>query len=116
MHRTRTTARSAVTPSVGLTLVAASLAAWASPAEAAPPPCTAPVEGAPIFITAHCVDPEYDEPVIDSTVEQARPVPHRKVSGHFKGTTATFNIYLPPRSEWQGRFFQAVYPIQGDVA
>jgi hypothetical protein len=39
-----------------------------------------------------------------------------KVSGHFNGTSTKFNIYLPPRDRWQGRFLQQVYPTQDENA
>jgi hypothetical protein len=62
------------------------------------------------------VDQQYGKPVIDSQTDQTVPVPHRKVSGHFDGTTVKFTIYLSPKSQWQGRFFQYVYPIQNENA
>ncbi|WP_198653531.1 PKD domain-containing protein [Actinocorallia populi] len=43
-------------------------------------------------------------------------MPHRKVSGHFEGTGVKFTIYLPPKSKWEGRFFQLVYPTQDENA
>ncbi|KAK2471228.1 hypothetical protein H9L39_17459 [Fusarium oxysporum f. sp. albedinis] len=62
-------------------------------------------------ITEDCVDPKYSQPVIDSETDETSPVPHRKVSGHFEGTTIDFNVYLP-KEGFKGRFFQILYPLQ----
>jgi hypothetical protein len=83
-----------------------------SSASAATPTCS----GSPMLITADCVDPTYNQPVIDSESDLTVPVPHHKVAGHFEGTTNRFNIYLPPKSQWGGRFFQSVYPLQSEFA
>ena len=61
-------------------------------------------------MTADCVDPLYANPVIDSEQDLTTPVAHHRVSGHFEGTDIRFNIYLPPASQWKGRFFQYTYP------
>lgn len=64
-----------------------------------------------MLLTADCEDPEFGEPSIDSEQDLSAPIPHRKVAGHFDGTDRRFTIYLPPREQWQGRFFQHVYPL-----
>ncbi|HSA53295.1 MAG TPA: Tat pathway signal sequence domain protein [Yinghuangia sp.] len=86
----------------------------ASAAEA--PQCVAPQPGGPVWVTPGCADAPYDRPVIDSETDLTAPVPHRRVSGHFDGTDKKFTIYLPPKRQWQGRFFQNVYPLQNEVA
>lgn len=63
------------------------------------------------LVTADSVDPLYNRPVIDQEIDVMTPVPYRKVSGHFEGTDKKFNIYLPPKSQWNSRFFQLVYPL-----
>ena len=88
----------------------------ALPASAAPPDCAAPAAGGPIIVTATCVDPQYSQPVIDTETDVTAPVRHHKVSGHFEGTTAKFTFYFPVKSQWKGRFFQSVYPLQGEIA
>jgi hypothetical protein len=85
-------------------------------ASAAPPECASQQPGGPIFVTADCVDLLYNHPVIDSQTDLTTPVPHHKVSGHFDGTDKRFNFYFPPKSQWQGRFFQSVYPLQDEYA
>ncbi|CAK7210151.1 hypothetical protein SBRCBS47491_000675 [Sporothrix bragantina] len=67
-------------------------------------------------ITADSVDPIYGSPVIDAEVDEAEPVPHRRVAGHFEGTDIDFNIYLPSKEKWQGRFIQLAYPVQNSTA
>lgn len=73
--------------------------------------CAPSEAGGPFWITADCVDPLYNRPVIDSEQDVNTPVPHRKVSGHFEGTKYKFNFYYPPQNRWQGRFFHKVYPL-----
>lgn len=85
-------------------------------ASAAPPECAPQQPGGPVFVTADCVDPQYGHPVIDSEADLTTPVPHHKVSGHFDGTDKRFNFYFPPKRQWQGRFFQSVYPLQDEYA
>src|SRR5579863_1364152 len=89
----------------------ASLAPRVLAASAAPPTCS----GTPMLVTADCVDPTYNTPVIDNQTDLTLPVPLHLVSGHFSGTTGKFNIYLP-KTGWQGRFFQYVYPLQTEDA
>jgi hypothetical protein len=82
-----------------------------SASAAGPPPTCAPTEpGGPTWVTADCVDPLYDHPVIDSEQDLTTPVVNHRVSGHFAGTNVQFNIYLPPADQWKGRFFQYTYP------
>ncbi|RSL67565.1 hypothetical protein CEP53_002971 [Fusarium sp. AF-6] len=68
-----------------------------------------------VLVTPDCVDAIYKTVVIDSETDVAAPVPHRKISGHFDGTTIDFNIYFP-KTGWDGRFFQLVYPTQNSTA
>lgn len=72
--------------------------------------------GNAIWVTAKCVDPLYNRPVIDSESDETAPVPHHKVSGHFEGTDKKFNFYFPPKKQWQGRLFNLVYPLQDENA
>ncbi|WP_051499779.1 hypothetical protein [Nocardia sp. BMG51109] len=78
----------------------------AAPAAAQPPEICAP-----LWITADCLDLEYADPVIDRAEDRPDPVPHHRVSGHFQGTDKRFTIALPPKQQFQGRFFQHVYPL-----
>ncbi|TCC36623.1 Tat pathway signal sequence domain protein [Kribbella speibonae] len=75
------------------------------------PSCAPQQAGGPFWITGDCVDPAYNRPVVDSERDVQSPVPHHRVSGHFEGTKYKFNIYLPPKNQWQGRFFHKVYPL-----
>jgi len=77
---------------------------------AAPPECTADHPGGPVQVTPNCIDPLYAHPMIDGEQDLTTPVVHHRVSGHFEGTDIRFNIYLPPASQWKGRFFQYTYP------
>ncbi|MCJ1701818.1 hypothetical protein MT356_19085 [Rathayibacter festucae] len=89
---------------------------------AAPPVAAAEAAACPtgptgaVLVDATCIDPLYSTPVIDSTTDEQTPVPIRKVTGHFDGTQTRFTIYLPPVDQWEGRFFQRVYPIQDENA
>lgn len=40
-------------------------------------------------------------------------MPHHRIGGHWNGTDTTFSINLPTKEQWQGRFFQLTYPLQG---
>lgn len=68
-----------------------------------------PIDGS-MWITAESIDPIYNRPVIDSRADLKEPVRHHKVSGHFENTDKRFNFYFPLKSQWEGRFFQHVYP------
>ena len=65
----------------------------------------------PLFVTESEVDPFFAEPCIDVEEERADPVPHRYVSGGFKGTKARFSFYFPPAEQYGGRFFHNTYPM-----
>lgn len=73
-------------------------------------------ENGALIITSDCIDPDYASPTFSSETEETSPVPHRKISGHFNDTEVDFNIYLTPKSQWNGRFFQIVYPSQNSTA
>lgn len=70
----------------------------------------------PVWITSDNEDPLYNQPVIDSQEDLAFPVLHRRVSGYFEGTDKRFSFYFPPKSQWQGRFFQVLYPTNDENA
>ncbi|KAK2686792.1 hypothetical protein QWA68_014943 [Fusarium oxysporum] len=72
--------------------------------------------GGPLLVTTDCIDPQYNSPIITNETDETHPVPHRRIQGHFNGTTVDFNIYLPPHEVWKGRFFQEVYPLQNSSA
>ncbi|TCC36631.1 Tat pathway signal sequence domain protein [Kribbella speibonae] len=88
----------------------------ASVAAPAAQPCVADQPGGPVWVDASCVDPDYDQPVIDHESDVTDPIALHKVQGHFKGTSIRFTIYLPPAAQWQGRFYQYVYPTQSENA
>jgi hypothetical protein len=103
--------------SVGaLSLLAPALLLVTPPASADTSTCNLPANGGPLLVDARCEDPQYNRPVIDSESDLTAPVQSHKVNGHFEGTTAKFTIYLPPKRQWAGRFFQSVYPLQGEIA
>nr|WP_255374639.1 PKD domain-containing protein [Cohnella sp. OV330] len=85
-------------------------------AETAPQACGPLETGGALWVTAQCLDPQYNRPVIDSQIDLTVPVPIHKVSGHFEGTDKKFNFYFPAKSKWKGRFFQLVYPLQDENA
>ncbi|KAF7555024.1 hypothetical protein G7Z17_g2468 [Cylindrodendrum hubeiense] len=89
--------------------------AFAATIKASGPDCVTLGSSGPLQVTLDCIDPIYNLAVIDSETEVSVPVPHRKISGHFDGTTVDFNIYLP-HDGWDGRFFQLVYPLQSSIA
>jgi hypothetical protein len=55
-------------------------------------------------------DPKFKEPYIDVDEWRDKPVRHRYVHGGFKGTTALFGFYFPPKEQYEGRFFQYISP------
>jgi len=76
------------------------------------PPACGPLEaGGPMFVTAECVDPRFNHPVIDRDEWRDAPVRHRYVNGHFDGTDARFSFYFPPPDQYQRRFFQATHQL-----
>ena len=53
-----------------------------------------------------------DTPHILAIDEFDTPSPHVRVSGRFgDGADPQFSIYLPPKEQWEGRFFQKVHPF-----
>ena len=64
-----------------------------------------------VRVTADSVDPDFSEPFVDIDEQRSEPVPHRYVSGGFKGTHARFSFYFPPPEQYQGRFFHNTYPM-----
>lgn len=79
------------------------------PAVAADPvPCVQ--VGTAWQIDATCIDPNYTNVVVTSEKDVTTPVQLHVVTGTI-GSTA-FNIYLPPKRQWKGRFFQSTYPTQ----
>ncbi|KAF3801506.1 hypothetical protein GCG54_00014721 [Colletotrichum gloeosporioides] len=58
----------------------------------------------------------YATAVIDKDENMTLPSRHRRISGHFEDTDVDFNIYFPPETQCQGRFFSYVYPDQNSTA
>lgn len=56
-------------------------------------------------------DPLFSQPYIDIDEWRDAPVRHRYVHGGFKGTETRFSFYLPPKEQYQGRFFQHITPV-----
>ena len=56
-------------------------------------------------------DALFKEPFIDIDEWRTTPVRHRYVHGGFKGSDMRFSFYLPPKEQFQGRFFQYVTPV-----
>ena len=75
------------------------------------PTCSSPAAGAPMRVTADCVDPRFNDPYIDIDEQRTAPVPHRYVHGGFKGTDAKFSFCFPPPEQFQGRFFQNTHQL-----
>jgi hypothetical protein len=65
----------------------------------------------PEQVTEEEIDPLYTEPFVDVNEMRREPVPHRYVSGGFKGTNARFSFYFPPDDRYEGRFFHNTYPL-----
>ncbi|KAF4964876.1 hypothetical protein FSARC_7221, partial [Fusarium sarcochroum] len=74
--------------------------------------CKVEIPDGPVRVTADCLDPVYHDPVIVNQNDDIRSVPHRKFYGYFKNTSIDFNLYLPPKPRWRGRFYQRLYPTQ----
>lgn len=68
----------------------------------------APVAAAP------AADPLFAEPYVDIDEWRDAPVRHRYVHGGFRGTDTRFSLYLPPREQYRGRFFQHITPVPDD--
>lgn len=68
-------------------------------------------------VTSDCEDPLYNSQtfIIDKVSEETAPMPHTKVTAHFRASANTpawkVSFYLPPADKWEGRFFQHVYPL-----
>ena len=73
--------------------------------------CSAPAPGAPMLVTADCVDPRFNKPYVDIDEQRTAPVPHRYVHGGFTGTDAKFSFYFPAPEQFQGRFFQNTHQL-----
>ncbi|KAK6207529.1 hypothetical protein QIS74_12610 [Colletotrichum tabaci] len=79
--------------------------------------CETPTEsGGSMLVTSTCIDPLYENPVIDVESDETAPGPHYRVSGHFFNTSTRFNFYFPPKDAWEGRFLQFAYPTQSENA
>lgn len=73
------------------------------------PTCVSTAAGA-LVVTPSCLDPDYADVIIDYTANLTSPTDLHLVSGIFANTSTRFNIYLPPKSQFGGRFFQRPYP------
>ena len=89
-------------------LLGVALLACALPAMADSGPVAA---GADADSANPAADPLFREPYVDIDEWRDAPVRHRYVHGGFKGTEMRFSFYLPPREQFQGRFFQYVTPV-----
>lgn len=87
--------------SIGLVAASAALA-FAPPAVAGPRAAASQV--------APEVDPLFAHPYVDIDEWRDAPVRHRYVHGGFTGTDTRFSFYLPPKAQYQGRFFQHFTP------
>jgi len=96
-------------PALGAAAFVMCTSAGAVPA--AGPACQPATPGGPPMVTAACVDPQFDRPDIDRREQVAAPFPHLRVAGHLAGTAVKFNFYFPIEQQWQGWFFQSVYPV-----
>ena len=56
-------------------------------------------------------DPMFAKPYIDIDEWREKPVRHHYVHGGFKGTDTRFSFYLPPKKQYQGRFYQYITPV-----
>jgi hypothetical protein len=71
-------------------------------------------ETSPPHVTADSLDPLFKEPFIDVDEWRDTPVRHRYVHGGFKGTDALYSMYLPPKEQFKGRFFQPIGAVSGN--
>jgi len=58
-------------------------------------------------------DPQFQEPYIDVDEWREDNVRYRYIHGGFKGTEARFSFFYPDKSDYKGRFFQFMAPVQG---
>ncbi len=89
-------------------LLGAALLALAQPVLAEPQPIAL---GANADSANPAADAMFKEPYVDVDEWRDAPVRHRYVHGGFKGTDMRFSFYLPPKEQFQGRFFQYVTPV-----
>jgi hypothetical protein len=57
------------------------------------------------------IEAMFSQPFIDIDEWRDKPVRHRYVHGSFKGTDTLFSIYMPPKEQYKGRFFQPVAAV-----
>ncbi|MET0586919.1 MAG: hypothetical protein ABWZ75_00220 [Novosphingobium sp.] len=91
-------------------LCAVGLVTMTNPALAADPKLASAAQ-APANSANAAADTIFAEPYIDKDEWRDGPVHHRYVHGGFKGTETRFSIYLPPRAQYEGRFFQHLTPV-----
>lgn len=53
----------------------------------------------------------FQQPYVDVDEWRDEPVRHRYVHGGFENTDTRFSLYLPPKDQYQGRFFQYITPV-----
>jgi hypothetical protein len=75
------------------------------------PTCGLRIADGPMYITNECIDPLFNQPVIDVDEWRDTPVRHRYVNGHFSGTGSRFSFYFPPIDKFKGRFFQTTHQL-----
>ncbi len=56
-------------------------------------------------------DTLFNKPYVDREEWRDKPVRHYYVHGGFTGTDTRFSFYLPPKEQYQGRFFQYITPV-----
>jgi hypothetical protein len=88
--------------------VAVGLIAGGAELRAADPVSATPPAQAPLYSPDS--DPLFAQPYVDIDEWRDAPVRHRYVHGGFKGTDTRFSFYLPPKEQYQGRFFQHITP------
>ncbi|WP_165215034.1 hypothetical protein [Schaalia sp. ZJ1691] len=73
-------------------------------------PCGVNDIGAPV-ITATCVDEKFSTYEVTSEKDIVKPISAHVISGHFGEEKFSFSLYFPDKAQWQGRFFQYIYPL-----
>lgn len=58
-------------------------------------------------------DTQFQYPYVDIDEWREEPMRHRYIHGGFQGNDTRFSFYFPAKEEYEGRFFQPVYPVQG---
>jgi hypothetical protein len=94
-----------------LTLAVALVAGCATAVIADEPLPAAPALVAKAALYSPDSDPTFAQPYIDVDEWREGPVKHRYVHGGFTGTDTRFSFYLPPKGQYQGRFFQHITPV-----